>query len=139
MPIDLTISTAANSVTHTVWNDQEQQWYLIPAEGPVTQLEFDEDYWILRGIVQLVGYVEPEVQCTRPLVDPDGDGDADQDDFALYQTCLTGSGVYVAGEEIFRCQCLDLDHDRDVDGRDLGLFRACMTGQGIALTPDCAL
>jgi len=138
MPIDLTITSAAGSVTHTVWNDQTQQWYLLPADGPVTQVDLDKDNWILRDGVQVVTYVEPQVQCLRLSPDADGDGDADLDDFALYQNCLTGSGVYLTEEERPRCHCLDLDQDRDVDAADLRILRDCLSGQEVTLTPDCA-
>ncbi|MBP7935954.1 MAG: hypothetical protein KA354_15010 [Phycisphaerae bacterium] len=137
MPIDLTITSTTGSVTHTVWNDQTRQWYLLPADGPVTQVDLDKDDWILRDGVQVVGYVEPQVQCLRLSPDADGDGDADLDDFALYQNCLTGSGVYLTEEERPRCHCLDLDEDRDVDAADLRILRDCLSGQGVTLPPDC--
>ena len=136
-PIDLTVTTASGSVTHTVWNSRKQEWYRLPADGPVTLVAFDKDNGILRSDIVTTTYVEPPFQCHVPATDPDGDGDADLDDFALYQRCLTGSGVNPThGDDPF-CQCFDLDRDEDVDGIDLAIFKNCMTGQGVAVDAAC--
>jgi hypothetical protein len=44
------------------------EWYVLPADGPVTSVAFDEDRWILRGAVSSVPYVAPlHVTETTPL------------------------------------------------------------------------
>ncbi len=67
--------------------------------------------------------------------DLDGDGDADQADFGLFQACYTGPG---AGITVPACHDADLDHDNHVDGNDFGLFQACMSGAGAPSDPNCA-
>lgn len=54
MPIDITINTAGGSRTHVVWNDATgsgttvREWFLLPANGNVTSVQFDKNTWILR-------------------------------------------------------------------------------------------
>ncbi len=56
--------------------------------------------------------------------DLDEDGDVDQKDFGLFQTCFSGNGqAYAPG-----CSIADLDLDGDVDDYDFDQFRACLSG-----------
>jgi Dockerin type I domain len=68
---------------------------------------------------------------TAVKADLDRDGDVDQEDFGLFQACLSGSGVAVAAG----CADADLDGDGDVDQADLDAFRACFRGANIR--PGC--
>ena len=43
MPIDIRVTTASGSSTHTVWNDDWNEYYVIPLDGPPIDVEFDED------------------------------------------------------------------------------------------------
>lgn len=67
--------------------------------------------------------------------DLDGDGDVDQVDFGLLQTCLTGPGVSQDGPA---CLGARLDDDDDVDADDLAIFIGCASGPDIPGDPDCA-
>jgi CubicO group peptidase (beta-lactamase class C family) len=63
--------------------------------------------------------------------DFDGDGDVDQEDFGVFQSCICGSTEgYSAG-----CAPADLDGDGDVDLNDWTLFNSCVSGPG--LPPRC--
>ena len=79
------------------------------------------------------------VCCDDPFADDDVDGDVDQDDFARFQECFTGSGwdVYVAGH----CKCFDRNNDSKVDENDFAAFTNCVTGPEVpwtqAGTPAC--
>ncbi len=61
----------------------------------------------------------------RYLADIDLDGDVDQIDFARFQLCLSGDGVY---QLLPACTRARLDGDVDVDGADFNIFRECMRG-----------
>ncbi|HRR84428.1 MAG TPA: hypothetical protein P5316_05405 [Phycisphaerae bacterium] len=67
-------------------------------------------------------------------VDFDRDGDIDQEDFGLFQTCL--SGAFVPPTEP-ACQTMNLDGDLDVDADDLSLFLGCMAGTGLPPAVNC--
>jgi hypothetical protein len=63
--------------------------------------------------------------------DFDLDDDVDQEDFGVFQSCLSGSGRrYQAG-----CEKADFDGDNDVDANDFGVFRNCMGGP--KAPPNC--
>ncbi len=66
--------------------------------------------------------------------DHDNDGDVDLDDFASYQTCLTGSGQTITNAD---CFWADLDGDWDADHVDLSLFLGCMSGPGTPPPSGC--
>jgi len=64
----------------------------------------------------------------------DRDRDVDQEDFGLFQACLTGPGTPQDAPE---CERAKLDGDIDVDGNDFGKFQTCFTGPNIEGDPDC--
>lgn len=68
--------------------------------------------------------------CPTPFSDTDRDGDVDQQDFAVFQACLTGQGAGVPAG----CECLDRSGgaaDGDIDQDDWGAFESTATGSGI--------
>lgn len=66
--------------------------------------------------------------------DFDGDGDVDQADFGIFQTCLSGDGRLQLDAA---CAPMRLDGDLDVDGDDLITFRKCMSGAGAIADAEC--
>ena len=63
--------------------------------------------------------------------DMDRDGDVDQEDFGLFQACLSGTGAqYPLG-----CGDADLHTDGDVDEDDWAVFQSCMAGPNVP--PGC--
>ncbi len=68
MPVDVTLTTGAGTTTRAIWNDAAWQWYLLPANGTVTNVQFDKDTWILRGAATNVTYVPgpPKLIGTSP-------------------------------------------------------------------------
>jgi hypothetical protein len=60
MPIDIRVTTASGSSTHSVWNDDWSEYYVIPLDGPPIDVEFDEDggmsdrNWVLSNSRSLV-------------------------------------------------------------------------------------
>jgi hypothetical protein len=66
--------------------------------------------------------------------DADGDGDVDQDDFGMFQVCLSGPGITQADPD---CHWARLDNDLDVDLDDLALFQGCMSGADVLSNPYC--
>ncbi len=78
--------------------------------------------------------------CSRPFADADADGDVDQADFAVWQTCFTGSGGTIPADPPY-CRCFDRDSpngDGDIDLQDYVLFEACASGAGIPASASCA-
>jgi len=73
--------------------------------------------------------------CHDPVFDMDGDGDVDQEDFAVFQLCYTGDQP--GGTLTFTCRCLDYSRDGDVDGQDFADFVACASGPGVLANKDC--
>ncbi len=69
-----------------------------------------------------------------PPGDLDGDGDVDQADFGILQSCLTGTGA-----PIFEPACThaSLDGDNDADEQDVDLFLGCISGPDVAADPGC--
>jgi hypothetical protein len=74
--------------------------------------------------------------CANPAVrfDDDGDGDVDQADFSVFQTCFTGPD---APFDCPRCRCMNADGDQDIDGEDLSGFEECASGPGIPASATC--
>ena len=66
--------------------------------------------------------------------DMDRDLDVDQEDFGLFQACLTGPGAIQSNPDCARAR---LDVDTDVDGNDFSLFQICFTGPNIEGDPNC--
>lgn len=78
--------------------------------------------------------------CNNPRADFDGDGDVDQNDFALFQRCITGPGDPFTFNEDFdgaNCQCADINGDKDVDADDYDAFFACVSGPNIPADDTC--
>jgi hypothetical protein len=77
-----------------------------------------------------------------PFADADDDGDVDQDDFALFQRCYSGSG---GGITIGNgCHCFDVeadslgtDPDGDVDQTDYQAFENCASGPSMPANTAC--
>jgi hypothetical protein len=66
--------------------------------------------------------------------DLDRDGDVDQKDFGLMQTCIEGIGTPPSSG---MCEAADLDGDIDVDGADMSWFIQCISGPRIQGDPAC--
>lgn len=72
------------------------------------------------------------VCCNNPPADFDGDGDVDQDDFGMWQLCVTDTNGGVPDG----CGCMDLDKDGlDVDQADYTIFSRC--AGGAFMPPAC--
>ncbi|MGQ9652016.1 MAG: hypothetical protein ACUVXJ_18080 [Phycisphaerae bacterium] len=68
------------------------------------------------------------------VADLDRDGDVDQADFSLLQTCLSGSFV---PPETPRCERMDFDGDNDVDDDDVARFLGCIAGPALSPEVNC--
>jgi len=82
-----------------------------------------------------IGSLIPDLPACNTLLffDADIDGDVDQDDFAKFQACYSGSGNSVTGD----CICSDDDGDTDVDDDDFTAFQACASGPNVPANPAC--
>ncbi len=67
--------------------------------------------------------------------DLDRDGDVDQADFGLLQSCLTGPFIPQTDPD---CGGALLDADDDVDTDDVSVFQRCCSGPEIPSSPNCA-
>ena len=76
------------------------------------------------------------VTIVLPIIPGDfnGDRDVDQDDFATFEACLSGSWVLFAPG----CGPTDFDDDGDTDQSDYGVFQHCLSGEGVPADPRCA-
>lgn len=85
--------------------------------------------------------------CNDPFADADGDGDVDQADFGILQTCITGENGASIPEDPAYCTCFDrqetapggglLPPDGDIDATDVMTFEKCATGPGLPANPGC--
>ncbi len=77
--------------------------------------------------------------CNDPFADADGDGDVDQEDFAVFQRCITGADDPSGAFDPEICQCFNRDggDPEDIDEIDLAAFRACGSGPDVPADPDC--
>ena len=72
---------------------------------------------------------------TGQVSDFNADSDVDQEDFGVFESCLTGPG---GGPPDSGCGGADLDGDNDVDSGDLAKFKGCRSGPEISGTVTCA-
>ena len=73
--------------------------------------------------------------CSQAVAgDFNRDGDVDQEDFGLLQSCLGINGFTTAPA----CVNADLNGDGRVNRTDLTIWVGCMSGAGIAADPACA-
>lgn len=82
-------------------------------------------------------YDEFDLQNPAPLYPPgdlDHDLDVDQEDFGLFQACLSGPGV---AQNDPACAEARLDLDGDVDASDMFIFQRCLTAPNIPASFDC--
>ena len=75
--------------------------------------------------------------CANPDLrfDADGDGDVDQDDFAAFQSCYTGTGA--GGYDCDACRCMNSDGDLDIDEDDYIAFEDCASGPDAPADVSC--
>jgi hypothetical protein len=94
---------------------------------------------ITRGVV---GFLVDSagVNVDIPDADYDMDGDVDEDDYNVFASCFTGTGIPPEDPD---CNFFDLDSDGDVDCVDLDLLAAVWTGPPVdppafwACVPQC--
>ncbi len=79
MPIDIRVTTAGGSTVHTVWNDDWEEYYLLPIDAPPLTVEFDEDggtdnrHWIMaNSTVELATTLSPPPVIVAATIDAHG-------------------------------------------------------------------
>lgn len=73
--------------------------------------------------------------CPLPILgDMDRDGDVDQIDFGLFQSCLTPGGVPSNDPA---CSAAELDGSPGIDPSDLIILLNCVSGPGIPASEEC--
>jgi hypothetical protein len=65
--------------------------------------------------------------------DLDHDGDVDQDDFSLFDSCFSGPAVPLDPG----CEDRDFDGDGHIDQEDFGIFQRCYSGEGNPADANC--
>jgi len=76
--------------------------------------------------------------CHDPFADSDEDGDVDQEDFAVWQICVTQTGVAAgAPGDPADCVCLDVNDNGQINGADLAAFEVCASGPDVPADPCC--
>jgi len=68
--------------------------------------------------------------------DMDRDNDVDQEDFGLFQACISGPSI-PQGDPA--CADARLDNDSDVDQADMMLFFGCLSGPEVSADWDCVI
>jgi len=100
--------------------------------GPDAQDPDDNDEVACIGM-SLFGGGDISGPCHDPFADWDEDLDVDQNDFAVFQVCFTGSGAGQVPTDPEYCVCFDQRNDDGQPGRDddIGPF-------GLGACEDCA-
>ncbi len=96
---------------------------------PLYSYEFYRFDDVTLGLVPL--------DCHVPRFDADDDGDVDQVDFGVWQSCFTGVDDPDGWYDRQVCGCMNSDGDADIDPDDWGAFLACLSGPGIPAPTDC--
>jgi hypothetical protein len=104
----------------------------------VTHQDLDETGQLFEDRENSLGtgnmpYIDPEV---TPWPDADRDGDVDQADFAVLQSCFTDDGGVISDTTMCKRFNRNASEDDDVDSLDVIEFEKCATGPGIPLDPD---
>jgi hypothetical protein len=73
--------------------------------------------------------------CATPPIDGDCDGDADVDDFGIFQLCYNPGGPVPVSPS--QCACFDLDHNNTINQMDFALFELCASGPNLPPAPNC--
>lgn len=93
-----------------------------------------------------VGSCTGDCPYTIPQYDMDMDGDVDQADFGIVQSCWgchveqgvpAGCPDFMTHEGAMNCLYADLNADDKVDGGDLALFALCYSGPAVPGDPRC--
>ncbi|HPU25648.1 MAG TPA: hypothetical protein PK458_05660 [Phycisphaerae bacterium] len=114
-------------------------------KGNVCSMEMEFDCQELGGAFQ-PGKTCEQVDCRWKVCqdvipDTDGDNDVDQVDFAIWQACLTTTGVI--SDDPVKCSCYDVaggpdgGPDGKIDLADFGPFVRCGSGPSVPLDPTC--
>lgn len=125
-----------------------------PSGQAFRQAAGDQNLTTDNAAYDLVGYIvgatvgnAPPPCVNDPVFDvvgggPDGlqpDGAVDQQDFGVFQSCMTGPQP--AGPEFDdlprHCQCMDLNQDRAIDDAEFTRFQQCMSGPGVPAARNC--
>ncbi len=144
-------NSGPGTITYSVTPDAP--WLSVsPASGTSTgesddiTLAYDGVATLPRGVhVATVSVSAPEalnspraltVTVTVRTVKPDmnGDGDVDQEDFGVFQRCLSGN----LPQPEPSCATAKMDGDGDVDEQDFLIFFECMSGADTAAVRTCA-
>ncbi|MHC4674466.1 MAG: hypothetical protein ACYTBZ_18425, partial [Planctomycetota bacterium] len=74
--------------------------------------------------------------CPYPPIpgDYDRDGDVDNADYDVFESCASGPNVPYTGD----CSDTDFDNDLDTDQEDFGIFQRCYSGEDNPADPNCA-
>jgi hypothetical protein len=70
--------------------------------------------------------------CYDPFADANGDGDVDQDDFAVVQDCYSGTDDFAPG-----CECFNRNADTVINQLDITAFEDCASGPGVPADVCC--
>ena len=89
--------------------------------------------------VDALNLSQPEGPCNAPFADTDDDDDVDQDDFALFQQCYTGTNQPILPGAHEYCICFNTDGGlpADVDQTDWHAFEGCASGPDVPADLDC--
>jgi len=99
-----------------------------------------DSYWLGAGTVCGTNNANCNFTCNDPYADWDDDGDVDQDDFAQFQQCFTGTG---GGVPAGGCVCFDRPDilgnppDGDIDQDDFIAFQNCASGPDVVASTAC--
>lgn len=79
MPIDIRVTTAGGATVHTVWNDNGEEYYLLPIDAPPISVEFDEDggtddrHWVMaHSATQVATALNPPPVIVGATIDAYG-------------------------------------------------------------------
>jgi hypothetical protein len=131
--------------TIDAWADGIQKIFALPFYQSSTRID----------TITLTGYSSATAYCYLDnlkgrRIDPpagpadfDQDGDVDQNDLMIFESCAGGPGTpYSAAcplaPDVNGHVPADFDGDDDVDQADFGRFQRCLSGESVPADPNCA-
>ncbi|MGQ9651433.1 MAG: hypothetical protein ACUVXJ_15095 [Phycisphaerae bacterium] len=86
--------------------------------------------------LELMKTVTVPVSILDARADLDRDGDVDENDMVLFETCASGPGIAHSGTA--ECERVDFDADNDVDQSDFSIEQVCFSGANVLADPACS-
>lgn len=128
--LSATVRSGPELVLVTSWNEPVEGTMIEPSQSPNPAC-----YTMGSDFLDLLARFVPGGGLSVPVrADLDLDGDVDQEDFGLFQACMTGSGALPTD---VCCAMAELDGQPGIDQSDFRILQRCLSGTNVPADPAC--